>query len=147
VKNLEFEKISDRSISKSVVLMTMSAVLLISFAGSLFLLQAKGYDSPARPDVIEASSAGPDSPCAFVTGSVVTICNNNLGLDSSCVVVTGSVTTICNFNVPSTDPQTIAAKVTTYGAAGNQMVSVANINGVTPSSVALETGKLNQQFR
>jgi hypothetical protein len=123
---LEIEKIGDSSIGKSAVLLTIIAVLLIAFAGSLFLLQARGYASPARPNVFGGpSSAGP----------------------GGCSSVTGSVTTICNYSVPSTDPQTIMAKVTTHGAAGNQMVSVANINGVTPSSVTLETGKLNQQFR
>jgi hypothetical protein len=124
---LELEKIDDRIITKSAVLMTMIAVPLIVFAGSILLLQAKAYAAPARPNVFGgSSSAGPSSQCAVETGSVITI---------------------CNYNVPSTDPQTITAKVTNYGGAGSQEITVANINGVTPSSVALETGKLNQQFR
>ena len=59
-------------------------------------------------------------------------------------------TTACIYVVPSTngDPRTILANVTTFGNAGTHTISVVNAGGgTTPSSVVLESGKLNQQFR
>jgi len=106
--------------------MTALAVLLTVSASSTVSIRAAAFFPGLRHDL----SINP------LTGGSVT--QFAIGTTSS---------TASNYVVPgSTDP-TIVASLSTFGSAGNHMVTVASDVGVTPSTVVQETGKLNQLLR